>query len=206
VELIEGEIPHRNILAFAIFGDGPFDKRILREILRRFDGKHSVLVPTLGFTVIGGQRAVRAVAWLIDNKQKFSMFPSEIWIIIDREHKKELLESLKIYFQCRGVLERGSVLKMSVSRTGIEYVDLVVVLMGKERRIEENIAILIKEHMKMDVKPDKREIGKILRERGITLRELIMRSEKKELKKAFGELIDMLENYEKQCGGPNGFT
>jgi len=58
--------------------------------------------------------------------------------------------------------------------------------MGKEKSIEENIAILIKEHMKIDVKPDEKAIGKILREKGITLKGLIMESGRKELKKAFG--------------------
>ena len=150
MELIEGEIiPHKNVVAFAIFGNGPFDKRIFEAILHKFNGKCSILIPTLGFMVIGGQRTIRAVAWLIDNRRKFSIFPSEIWIIIDKEHKKELLENLEIYFQCRDILEEENILKMSISRTGTEYIDLIVVLMGKEKSIEENISILIKEHLKI---------------------------------------------------------
>ncbi len=196
MELVEGETYRGSILAFAIFGDGSFDKRIFEAILHKFNGKYSIIVPTLSFRATGGHGAIKILAWLIDNKQKFSVFPPEIWIIIDKEHKKELLDSLKIYFQHENLQAEDNILHISISRTGTEYISLIVIFMGIEKRIEENIAILIRERMNISIKPDKKEIGKILRKHGIKLKQLVDTSKKLELRKAFGRLIDLLEKYE----------
>lgn len=192
MELVDGETPRRTVTGLIVFGDGRHDKRIMRALLHKFNGRTSVVVPTLPHHTQGGEACARAVIWLVNNLGKFPLVKHRIIVVIDREHERLLIDKLKKMLIVR---ERAqdNVIEMTVETVAGKSAELIVLLMGHRVKIEENIAILIKELYGVDVRPDKKEIRRALRRLGKREENLIEEANENQLRRAFGRIIDILK-------------
>ncbi|MBL7117218.1 MAG: hypothetical protein ISS94_00310 [Candidatus Syntrophoarchaeum sp.] len=123
--------------------------------------------------------------------------------IIDREHfggnpTNDIIEKLN---RLRIVIE--SIEELSVGafyifcNYGSHELGVYIAISGKERCIEEDLAMLIKLEYGSDVQPTKNDIRRFLRSTGLKDKELIRNATKTNLRKAFPNLSSALMRIEK---------
>jgi hypothetical protein len=172
MELSEGLKRPTETIIGVLTGDGRTEFRILSVIARKYNGSRKVLYfpKRPSFFTGKGFSPLKATKILVSkyNIRKF-------FYLIDKEHfnEKETVEK-RIGKELREIGITPSIIQnFTVNEENALHVKgtigshnfiLWIVVTGKKKRIEENIAELIKVTLKKNVKPTKEEIRKILRE------------------------------------------
>ncbi len=184
MKLIEGEVT-KNVAGFVIFGNGRRDKCIVRAFAKKFNGRKSLLIPTIPFQTQGVENSLRAIVWIVDNISRYFFSGKlKIILVIDREHINDFEKSLSNYFIYEKIKETTHLLKYRIERLGGKIAILYVAIMGKEKKIEENIATLIEEILKVCIRPEKNVISRFLRQKNEKIESIIMKATINQLRKA----------------------
>ena len=176
------------LTAFLVIGDGHHDESVLEALLKRFElrGHEKAVLMPQDRPALGLAGSLDLAAYLIRR------FGKDVLVVIDREHfgrnfYRLLEEALRKHqlgqYTIRRRRTRG--FREVEVRRDEEIVKLYVVVMGFERHVEEAEAVLIREFFGVEVEPEKDSIRSFLKEKGVSIRDLIMRAGETKLKKAF---------------------
>jgi hypothetical protein len=179
-------------LAYVIIGDGYTEVRILEAVGDKLNHSEVLLYVRWGIS-IGLSAALDTLAKLFSLDKRVSKY----LLIIDREHVKSVDDVIN------GLLARGFTISgeercyaeachiFTVEKGGRRGA-VVVSIQGKERRIEENIAELIRMRYNENVSSDKKSITEWCKRKGLSIKEVVGHSNYELLEKAFPELIKAL--------------
>ena len=189
MRLIRGQrLEEGQLTAFLVIGDGHHDESVLEALLKRFESREqekALLMPQ-DRPALGLAGSLDLAAYLIRR------FGKDVLVVIDREHfgrnfYRLLEEALRKHqlgqYTIRRRRTRG--FREVEVRRDEEIVKLYVVVMGFERHVEEAEAVLIREFFGVEVEPEKDSIRSFLKEKGVSIEDLIMRAGETKLKKAF---------------------
>ena len=189
MRLVRGQrLEEGQLTAFLVIGDGHHDERVLEALLKRFElrGHEKAVLMPQDRPALGLAGSLDLAAYLIRR------FGRDVLVVIDREHfgrnfYRLLEEALRRHqlgqYTIRRRRTRGfreiEILK------GDKIVRLYVAMMGFKKCMEEAEAVLIKELFGVEVESEKDSIRSFLKEKGVSIGDLIMRAGETKLKKAF---------------------
>ena len=189
MRLVRGQrLEEGQLLAFLVIGDGHHDESVLEALLKRFESREqekALLMPQ-DRPALGLAGSLDLAAYLIRR------FGKDVLVVIDREHfgrgfyrlLEEALRRHQLGQYTIGRRRTRGFREVEVRRDE-EVVKLYVVVMGFERHVEEAEAVLIREFFGVEVEPEKGVIRSFLKEKGMSVEDLIMRAGEAKLKKAF---------------------
>jgi len=189
-------ITDAELAGFLVIGDGHHDEVVMRALLEKFDHGRAVLMPQ-DRPSLGLEGSVRAAAELIGR------FGRDVLVVIDRERFDDgrFNRHVREYFMDRKVKVDADDFKHVWARRGSRWGNLYVAIMGREKALEENLAILIREVFRTDVEPTKEGVRDFLRRRGLHVADLIRRAGRAKLRTAFPRhLIRLLEEWSGEEG------
>jgi len=190
--------------ALVLTGDGPDERRVLVGLAPSFDDDKQLFFPPpqgrTGFTALN---ALREYA----KPELMRLGRLAVLFLIDKEHFRtdDLAGELEAQLKARGMRivemdELSSAAFYIKAMLGQKELNIYVTVLGHERRIEENIAELLRE-MGYPTKPDKRCIRDKLRKVGTRrLEDFIRRAcegSMSAVEKAFSSLIRALRELDK---------
>ena len=197
MRLVRGQLTTDAELAgFLVVGDGRHDEKVMRALLEKFDHRRTVSMPQDSFS-LGLEGSVRAAAELIGR------FGRDVLVVIDRERfdDERFNRHVREYFMDHEVRLDADDFKHVWARRGSRQGNLYVAIMGREKALEENLAVLIREVFGADVEPTKEGVWGFLRRRGLHVADLIMRAGRARLGRAFPRhLIRLLEDWSGEEG------
>ena len=180
-----------DIVGFLVIGDGSRDETVLRSLLEKFDGERAVLMPQ-DRPALGLEGSLDLAAYLIGR------FGKDMLIVIDREHfdgrlfRRLLSERFSEYRMRR---RAGGFRHLEVRR-GTRSANLYVAIMGREKALEENLAVLIREILGEKVEGTKEAVWGFLEKHKLRVDELIERAGEGRLKTAFpAAFIELLKRW-----------
>jgi len=200
LRLVRGQrLEEGQLTAFLVIGDGHHDESVLEALLKRFESreqKKALLMPQ-DRPALGLAGSLDLAAYLIRR------FGKDVLVVIDREHFS------RNFYQLLGeVLRKHQLGQYTIRRRRTrgfrevevrrdeEIVKLYVAVMGFERRVEEAEAVLIREFFGVEVEPEKGVIRSFLKEKGMSVEDLIMRAGEAKLKKAFpSAFVNLLKKW-----------
>jgi len=188
--------------AYAIIGDGGRERRILAAAAEKYDHGKVIRIPVMpiyrGGT--GLTPAVRKLAILL-SKTVVATYV----MLMDREHVSSV-EQVE-----RALAEHGfATLKAERLHEGCWRVEVerggrratvYVVVLGREKCVEEDLASLIQARFGEPVEGEKRAVDSWLRRRGLKDGDVVREASREEFRKAFPQLAAALEGL---AGDPLG--
>lgn len=194
----------------ALTGDGRTEANILKAMAERHNGrKHALKLPE-PMALLGhgnkktgrmsGYSALRAIQTYV-TRFGFTKF----LFLLDVEHVDnpknlsfEMTQALTaLGFNAPNIKTLTDQAYLACCSLGSHAVFIHVVVCGKEKCIEENIASLIRLERGIEVSPNEHDVHVFLKQNGIDLYGLIKVSKLNNLKVAFKDLIAVFENMEK---------
>lgn len=195
MRLIRGQaLRGADVVGFLVIGDGSMDERILKALLRKFNDEKIVLMPQAR-PALGLDGSLDQAAYLIGR------FGMDVLIVIDKEHfdDERFERLLGERFSEREEKERAGSLRHLWVRRGQRSASLFVAVMGHERRIEENLAILIRELLGEEIEGTKGAVWGFLKRLGLHVSELVRRASEEQLKVAFSTaFIEFLKRWSRK--------
>jgi len=192
--ILSSSLAQKDVIGFVVFGNGAFDFRILRALCKRFNGIKKLAAPQLSGEK-GFISALKTVTWLIDNIQ-VNWQKTSLIIIIDKEHienpddmKKHLVNFFT--YEVKQEDSNNQYFEFEVQR-GPKKTTLYIIVLGFNKRVEENISRLIKEEYGEDIPPEKQKIRDFLHRKNMRIEDLIKNSSEKALNNAFSNLMKLL--------------
>lgn len=138
---------------------------------------------------------MKTVTWLIDNIQ-VNWQKTSLIIIIDKEHienpddmKKHLVNFFT--YEVKQEDSNNQYFEFEVQRRP-KKTTLYIIVLGFNKRVEENISRLIKEEYGEDIPPEKQKIRDFLHRKNMRIEDLIKNSSEKALNNAFSNLMKLL--------------
>jgi len=195
-------------MAVALMGDGSTERELLGPCAERVNGTHkTLLIPTSTIhwnkkdsSRDCGLSALQATKVYAD---RYDVAKSIL--IVDKEHVPKgnasfsLSETLRGYgIQDPDVADLGGQGFLANGTVGAHRIVVGIVISGKKKRIEENIAFLIYLEWKINVKPDKKSIRKVLHGKRCSLKDLMKNAKTENLNSAFPGLMNVLRRIEKE--------
>ena len=204
MKVIEGEPGPAQ--AYVLSGDGPRDIRVFKAIAEHhYDHDKQLRCPQTPIrrrhrTGWGLSGVITALALCLRTTVKRYI------ILLDREHanamqdfEKKLREHGFEILDKRELADTAWYFKAS---SGGREAEIYVALLGFEKRIEENLAALIRLKYGNHVQPNKTAINRWLREHRLNDAELIRKATKRELEQAFPSLTRILRELTKTQNNP----
>lgn len=204
MELVEELRKHAKIIIGVLTGNGITEFKILRATAKKYNGSDKVLYfpRRPGFLPGGGFSALK-VTKIYASKYGINNF----LYLIDREHfttKMEIEKEIGEKFREIGV-EIKHIQNFSIDDENVVHVKgmigahnfiLWAAITGKEKCIEESIARLIEIKLKVEIKPTKNDITKILKKHNIDIEHLMASANVEQLKTSFPAVNLVLSNIE----------
>jgi len=196
MRVVKGEYVRAHV--YVLVGDGGRDVRILTAVAERYNHGKVLRVPRTPTTAgTGLDSVIRALAKLLDARVVIDKY----LILIDREHVKSL-KDVKGKFTSYGfevlsvedLNEASWVLKV---RRGAKVIKVYVAVLGLSKRVEENLAKLIKLTYGDDVEGSKESVNKWLKEHGMKNSELVSKASRQQIEKALPTLTQTLKKLAK---------
>jgi hypothetical protein len=202
-------------ITIALTGDGSAETKILRAMAERHNGKEHALKLPEAIALLGhenmkpplltGYSALRKIQTYII-KFGFTRF----LFILDVEHVDnpqniglEITKSLtRLGYNSLNIEKLADQAYLTCCSLGAYEISIYVVVCGKEKCIEENIAALIMLEHGMKIAPNKRGVSLFLDQKGLSLYRFIKGSKSDNLKAAFKDLVAVFENMEKIYNQP----
>ena len=190
------------LTAALVIGDGPVDEAIVEAAAKHYDHAKTITILDQPVRETGLAKALER-AWYIIAKLGIT----RILIVIDREHvppeRKQLLAELRL----AGLHPLGAeephpgllVINVETNPPNPRRATILLTIMGSEPpMIEADIAKLIETIYGDKVEPTKKSIHKWLREKALTLRQLVENATKKQLEEAMPQLAQALQKLAQQ--------
>lgn len=170
---------------YLLVGNGPSDVRILTVLAERFDHSKVLRIPQ---TPLRGRKGLKAsiesLTFCLDRPAM-----NRFILVIDREHvasKEEIEEKLQeCGFECLEIEEINSGAYYVEAKRGDKRALIYIALLGFKKRIEENLAQLIKVMYNEDLEPRKKVIRRWLKVKGLRDVDLIRKARDEQLNQAF---------------------
>jgi hypothetical protein len=181
-------------LVLVITGDEENEGRVLRALAQRFDGGKQLYwskPPIFRKTGLKAIEAVKVYPSLIGQRRLTTLF------LVDQEHvKREIQQDVSkslmgIGIEIRNIVKIHDKALDIKTNVGEKSIDIYAIVQGKTKCLEEDISELLK-CMGYEVKPDKKEIKKLLRKIGKDLEDIIEKAPIRNLEIAFPQLIKTL--------------
>ncbi len=184
------------IKAIVITGNGRTEERILKSLAKRLNGeKKALLLPSI-LPRKSGVVALEGIAVLLNKGFKHKNF----LFIVDKEHipAEESFERTlhKSGFRVKTIKDEGNREITIKAIRGVCKVKIHVAIMGIKKDVEEDLAKLIELEYGDKIKPCKEERRKYLKQRDLSIEEMIEGASIKNLEEAFKPLINMLKTLE----------
>lgn len=189
--MVESPSHNDKVLAFVITGDGETERKVLKFIANRYNGKDKALVfQKSSLAKKTGLSALNA----IDEVYRLSGYATFL-ILLDKEHftRENLEYKLARLFG-----------KYELSRTNPYIITsdvfrVYLVVLGHKKAIEEHIAKLIELEFKESIPPEKSAIKTFLRTNGLKKYKKLFETVKLEnLEKAFKPLVEAIKLLEEE--------
>jgi len=190
----------------AVFtGNGRRERYVLESMAKKFNGTDKVLLLSkvpFHFRPSPGLSALKATKIYVS---KYGI--RRILFLVDKEHfhqkdvGKELDGALKGFgigvqnIESPEGLEQKALIVNGL--VGFRQVTIYVVVLGEEKRLEENIANLVELELGIKVEPNKEEIHTVLHKCKSNIHILVEKAQKKILTEAFPALTFILKEIEK---------
>lgn len=199
MRVIDERSGNKRVVAFVITGDGRTEKEVLSALAERYNGRDKVLLfPKGSYSKKTGLEALNAV----DEVFKLTGHTRYL-VLLDREHFSEE----KLHQKLSEIFTQYSLSGNNPYQIRSREIEICLVVLGKEKAIEEHIAELIwletGEKLvavpHLDIKALKSAIKTFLRTTGIKKRtKLIQTSKLENLEKAFKPLVEAIKLLEEE--------
>jgi len=181
---------------FIATGDGTTEKKVLSGLIKFYPANRAICFPK---TPRGRKTGLSVFRLLNETKMKEEQYlfiiDKEYWGLSGEKDVRKRLEDMnmrEIEISCMLDAEFAKLYLIECKR-GSKPITAYLAISGKERRIEENIAYLIELQYKEKIETEKGIIRAYLREKGLeNIEQLIERSHKKNIKKAFPHFTTIL--------------
>jgi hypothetical protein len=191
------ELRGRQAQIIVLTGDGKTEIRVLKHCSRIYNGKKTLWYPGTPIPQRTTIEALRAVKVCVESYRiLYYLF------LIDREH----LEKGKEEETIEKVLMNEGFREMEITQLnslflvkcllGPRRIMIYVIVIGTEKRIEEELVELIKLELGVDIEPEKGEIRKVLKSHRMDFEDLLRNAKRENLEEAFSSLCSALKMIE----------
>mgnify|MGYP000459829554 CR=1 FL=1 len=174
----------REIYAYVLLGNGTMDERIISALAKRYNHSKEMRIPIAPQRPTGLDAVVKALIQCIERSKVIRYV-----VVLDREHitsmnhvekklKEHGLEMKRVNVLC------GDAIAVEIRRGSKEAL-LYAIILGFEKRIEENLSKLIELEYGEHIEPDKKVIRRWLKEHGLRDINLIEKATVDHLEEAF---------------------
>jgi len=178
-----------------ITANGKTDLKILEALANRHNHQtdKTLYIPQRTYTHLGGLKpSIEALTTILHHQPITDTYI----ILIDKEHIKNP-NQIPQQLQAHGITPTNTQQKQNLIKTeathGTKQITIYTAILGKNKRIEENIAHLIKLEYDEQIEPDKKAIKTWLKQKDLTLHDLITQARKANLEKALPQLTKLLK-------------
>ncbi|XRO77396.1 hypothetical protein ACO3VM_02375 [Methanocaldococcus sp. 10A] len=203
--VIDGDNQPNNFIAFVITGDGRWEQVILKSIAKRYNGKDKIIYFPKSPFKKSKKIGLSCLDFLKLEKEKLNIFNKckNLVVLIDKEHvqnNEDVINRLNYL----NVFDKIEINKNSENLIIVEgklknknnILKIYVVIFGKYKCIEENVAELIKLEFGKDINPNKNSIKDFLKSHNLKRKHLIEISKLENLEASFNNLIHVIKELE----------